>query len=99
MKPTIAKSPTFKWMVLPILLATLPLIMSGFNTILHIYPQDWNNSFITVEGSVLIVGILSSLFLIKKLTSPIKRLSKAQFNNLATFLSFPAYLFQEMNSR
>ena len=63
-------------MVFPILLATIPLIIAGFSSIVEIYPEDWKRSFITIEGTVLIVGILFSLFLAKKLTLPIKRLSK-----------------------
>jgi PAS domain S-box-containing protein len=76
MKASIAKSLTLKWMVFPTLLATIPLIIAGFSSIVEIYHEDWKRSFITIEGTVLIVGILFSLFLTKKLTLPIKRLSK-----------------------
>ena len=70
------KGLTLKWMVFPILLATIPLILSGFSSLVEIYPEHWRRSFITIEGTVLIVGILFSLFLAKKLALPIKRLSK-----------------------
>ena len=76
MKVRIGKSLTLKWMVFPILLATIPLIIAGFSSIVEIYTEDWKRSFITIEGTVLIVGILFSLFLAKKLALPIKRLSK-----------------------
>ena len=76
MRTRIGKSLALKWMVFPTLLATIPLIIAGFSSIVEIYHGDWKRSFITIEGTVLIVGILFSLFLTKKLALPIKQLSK-----------------------
>ena len=76
MRTRIGKSLTLQWMIFPILLVAIPLILAGFSSILEIYPEDWKRSFIAIEGTALIVGILFSLFLAKKLALPIKRLSK-----------------------
>jgi PAS domain S-box-containing protein len=62
-------------MILPTLLATIPLIVAGLG-IVEITHEDWKRTFIAMEGTVLIVGMLFSLFLTKKLTLPMKRLSK-----------------------
>jgi PAS domain S-box-containing protein len=75
MTTKIAKSLTLQWMILPTLLATIPLIIAGLG-IVEITHEGWKRSFIAMEGTVLIVGMLFSLFLTKKLTHPLKRLSK-----------------------
>jgi PAS domain S-box-containing protein len=62
-------------MILPTLLATIPLIIAGLGLV-EITREDWKRTFIAMEGTVLIVGMLFSLFLTKKLTFPMKRLSK-----------------------
>ena len=72
----IRKSLTFQWMVFPILLATVPLILAGIGNVFEIHQGDWRRSLITVEGTVLIVGILFTVFLMRKLAFPIQRLSK-----------------------
>ena len=76
MRTRIGKNLTLQWMIFPILLLAIPLILAGLSSILEIYPEHWKRSFIVIEGTALIVGILFSLFLAKKLALPIKRLSK-----------------------
>ncbi|MCJ7749133.1 MAG: GAF domain-containing protein, partial [Desulfobacterales bacterium] len=71
----IRKSLTLKWMVFLTLFTAIPLIITGLS-IVQIYHEDLKGWFIAVVGIVLILGILFSLFLTKKLTLPIKRLSK-----------------------
>jgi signal transduction histidine kinase len=69
------KSLALKWMVLLTLFTILPLIIAGLS-IVQIYHEDLKGSFIAAEGIVLIVGILFSFFLARKLILLIKPLSK-----------------------
>ena len=69
------KSLTLKWMIFPILLVTIPLTLVALG-ILQIYHLDLKGSFIAIEGIILIIAVLFSLFFARQLTLPIKRLSK-----------------------
>ena len=69
------KSLTLKWMIFPILSVTILLIVVALG-ILQRYRLDLKGSFLAVEGIILIIAVLFSLFLVRHLTPPIKRLSK-----------------------
>lgn len=75
MTTRIGKSLTLKWMFFLTLFTAAPLIIVGLS-IVPIYHEGLKRSFVAVEGTILIVGILFSYFFARKLALPIKRLSK-----------------------
>jgi hypothetical protein len=70
----INKSLRLKWMVLSILLSTLPLVIVGYS-IIHIYQKDLKKSVITIEKEKAnaVVGRTRSYF--EKVTSNLRSLS------------------------
>jgi PAS domain S-box-containing protein len=71
----IRKSLTLKWTVLLTLFTVTPPVIACLS-IFQIYHEDLKRSFIAVEGVVLILGILFSFFLTRKLILPVEQLSR-----------------------
>jgi len=71
----VVKNLTLKRIIYSFLIAMIPLTIVSLS-FLQIYQVDLKGSFIAIEGIILIVTILLSLSFMRRLTSPIKQLSK-----------------------